>query len=159
MKKLFFCISISLSHLTAQLHQKIAVPEVKESKIIDSVLNINLPKPIPSNSCVVLEVHRIGYMYDLYVDFIKTNLSIINLYKHDLKNNLRYFRYKGYLIFVTGPNDPYNFFVDKLKTTDFYFENSFNDGRRNDTDAKNENYLEMYDYQNGRFETILHPLH
>jgi len=159
MKLLFFWLfSISIFNFGSQSTTKLTVPEVKEGKIIDSALDVTLPKSFQRNCCILLELKRFGYVYSLYIDLVKTNLLTINLYKHDLKNNLRFFRYKGYLIFVTGPNDPYNFFSNNLKTTYFYFENSINVRRGNDTDAKNENYLEMYNYQNGRFETILKPL-
>ena len=121
--KLLFILIISLNNLFAQSIKKLKLPEVKESPIIDSVLAIDA-QVIPDKSCILLDIGGGYFMYHLYVSLIKTDLSVINLNDHDLNNNLRFLNYKGHAIFVTGPDDPFNFFTKTNNKSIFCFKNN-----------------------------------
>jgi hypothetical protein len=157
---LLFILFIILNNLFAQSKQ-LKIPEVKESPIIDSVLARNIAQVIPAKSCILLDIGGGYFMYHLYVSLIKTGLSVINLYDHDLNNNLRFLNYKGHLIFVIGPDDPFHFFTKTNNKRIFSFKNNLIKQASGNTYGSNKNdiYIDVYEYKNGRFETLLVPIH
>jgi hypothetical protein len=162
MKKLFlsFSVIISINSLFAQSVKKINIPEVKEFSIIDSILKKKISKALPGKSCILLDFSEGYNSYNLDVILIETNLQQINLYEHDL-TKLSFFNYKGYIIFVAGPESLYHFFSKTRKSENFNFLlNKLSKGEnRRINGNKNEIHLDVYEYQNGRFVTILIPLH
>jgi hypothetical protein len=163
-RKAFSLISIMLfaECLFAQTTETLEVQQVKENARIDILLNGALRNNNLSNSCFVLQFYFPAFMhYNLCITVIKTAGPNVNLYNIDYKNNLRFFPYKGFTIFVVGPGDPYHFFKKLPTTKDFSFLNTFDKNNRTLylEMQKNKHVLAFYKYDNGKFVYPFQAIH
>ena len=127
---IIIAIFISTTTLFAQSIKKLEIPEVKESEYVDKALDEAIAQNhLPKGSRLLVYVYNLQDDYFLSISGIKSNLTPIDLAgtKADYAaifnpdNNLRYFDYKSYKVFVLGPGDPFESFVPTRKAKQFSF--------------------------------------
>lgn len=154
------CILIYLNVSLGYAQNRISVPVLKENKSIDKLMNIILDPKNPNkfvrsnnstDSCFMLNFFKSGdnvFSFQIEKNTKAVIDTIINLrtYNH---NNVGYFRYRNYKVFVYAMGSFYDFFkqTSDLATFDFINKTSGIYG------LSDEYYLVMWHYQyaNGRF--------
>jgi hypothetical protein len=99
------------------------VPMVKESVKIDALLDsaIKLKRAEPGNGCFYIDIYndpKDKSFWEFDVTGVKTDITKINLGARSLyanikvvyQDNLRFFYYKGYTIFVAGDSEHFGLF-------------------------------------------------
>lgn len=133
--------------------RQINVHLVKESSQIDSLIDKFIPAAIKNRSCFIFHVRKPNkYLYR--VDCKKTNLLLIDQDILNTTENLTFFNYKGYIIFVVGVLAPNNFFVKTGYSKTFKFKNY---PKKNDISEVLQNVINGGDfiYEDGKFKELI----
>ena len=163
---LFFSLSIfAINRSFAQSITKLKVPQVKESFQIDSLIEKGIYAAIPGKSCILLDLYmRNGPIFVLSV--LKTDVSVFDLgversrtsFSANYRNDLRFFNYKGFIVFVIGMDDPYKLFAQTKKYRQFSFLNTFSEKEKRDLFG-NAIYCNFYKYETDHFVSLIEPVY
>ena len=119
-----------INTIQAQSFIKLKVPMVLENKKVDSLVDMAITEGGSENFCIHIQVHKLKVYYLFDVSGLKTNLKIIDLGYEAIDphhmipaytDSLRFFKYKGYIVFISGATESFGLFnyTKTLKTLKF----------------------------------------
>lgn len=137
----------------AQQIRNFKIPLVKESRHIDSLIDEFILFSIPKRSCISIYIRKPRDDHFYQITSRKTNTKLIDDEVLFITENLRFFNYCGYTVFVYGDLGASELFTKTSYLKQFKF---IKIPKKNDIDEVLKNVLGWgtFEYKNGKFVKI-----